>query len=127
MAVRLPGPCAFVMLLLCGSALAADGTGRLDGRYGDEEGCILARTGSTAGDGFFFLMDDEGISTAVSYCAFSAERKTGAGGIEIEAQCREEGEEEVVPFPLILSQQADGYLVTFPDGMSWGPLMRCLP
>ncbi|WP_186390204.1 hypothetical protein [Stappia sp. TSB10P1A] len=121
----------FLALLLAGAPAVADTTA-IDGRYGDAEGCALmaagaAEGGAVTGPDFFFLMDDEGISTAVSYCAFSPERRMRADGLEILAQCHEEGEEEVTPFTLTLRREGEGYLVAFPDGMTWGPLMRCAP
>lgn len=118
----------FLALLLAGAPAAADTTA-IDGRYGDAEGCALTAEaeGPAAEAEFFFLMDDEGISTAVSYCAFSPERRMRADGLEILAQCHEEGEEEVTPFTLTLRREGEGYLVAFPDGMTWGPLMRCAP
>lgn len=123
MAARLS---AFMALLLAGAPAAADTTA-IEGRYGDAEGCALTAEGAAGSADFFFLMDDEGISTAVSYCAFSPERRMRADGLEILAQCHEEGEEEVTPFTLTLRREAEGYLVAFPDGMTWGPLMRCAP
>ncbi|WP_186397416.1 hypothetical protein [Stappia sp. TSB10GB4] len=131
MAIRL---LPFLALLLAVAPAAADTTA-IEGRYGDAEGCALtaegaaegAEGGAVTGADFFFLMDDEGISTAVSYCAFSPERRMRANGLEILAQCHEEGEEEVTPFTLTLRREGEGYLVAFPDGMTWGPLMRCAP
>ncbi|WP_106754160.1 hypothetical protein [Pannonibacter carbonis] len=120
-------PSVILLALAAGSAMATDNPVVIDGRYGDEAGCHFAATGNSSGDGFFFLMDDEGVATAVSYCAFSADRKAVAATIEISAQCHEEGEEGTVPITLTLSRQGDSFEVSLPDGTRWGPLKRCLP
>ncbi|MFN4009698.1 MAG: hypothetical protein ACK4K8_07070 [Pannonibacter sp.] len=127
MASPIPPLSAVVIALTAGCALAADDPAVIDGRFGDEAGCHFAATGNTSGDGFFFLMDNEGVATAVSYCAFSADRKAIAAMIEISAQCHEEGEEGTEPITLTLSRQGDSYDVGLPDGTRWGPLKRCMP
>jgi len=118
-------PAALLLgLALAGPAGAAAG---IDGSYGDREGCLYATTGESSGSDFFFLLDKEGVTTAVSYCAFAGEGRTEGDATVIAADCHEEGMTEAERHELRLTPEAGGYVVSFSDGTRWGPLMRCGP
>ena len=114
--------------LLLGLALAdpAGATADIvDGSYGDKDGCLYSETGETSGSDIFFLLNKEGVTTAVSYCEFQGEGKKAGDGTVVKAGCHEEGSEEVTPYELTLTPGKDGYTIGFPDGTRWGPLARC--
>lgn len=117
----------FTHALILGTVLAgpAGAAGILEGSYGDKEGCHYAKTGESSGADIFFLLNGEGVTTAVSYCEFKGEgRKTGEA-TTVPAECHEEGSEETTPYDLTLTPENGGYTVSFPDGTRWGPLARC--
>lgn len=114
--------------LLLGLALAdpAGATADIvDGSYGDKDGCLYSETGETSGSDIFFLLNKEGVTTAVSYCEFKGDGKQVGGATKIAAECHEEGSEDVTLYELTLTPDKGGYTVSFPDGARWGPLMRC--
>ncbi|QRI61892.1 hypothetical protein JQ506_13410 [Shinella sp. PSBB067] len=113
--------------LLLGIALAgpAGAAVDIDGSYGDKEGCRYVETGESSGADFFFLLDKEGITTAVSYCEFQGEGRKVGGATLVKAGCHEEGSEEVTPYELTLTPDNGGYTISFADGTRWGPLARC--
>jgi len=113
---------ALFAITLAGAASAAD---IVDGTYGDKEGCRYAETGESSGADIFFLLDSEGVTTAVSYCEFKGEGKSVGGATKVAADCHEEGSEETTPSEMTLTPDSGGYTVSFPDGTRWGPLMRC--
>jgi hypothetical protein len=112
-------------IVLAGPAGAAADV--IDGSYGDKEGCRYAETGESSGADFFFLLNKEGVTTAVSYCEFKREGKQIGGVTKVAAECHEEGYEETTLHELTLTPEGGGYSVSFPDGTRWGPLMRCKP
>jgi len=116
-------PALLLGITVTGPAEAA--TDPVDGSYGDKEGCRYAETGESSGADIFFLLDKEGITTAVSFCAFSGKGEQVGGATKITAECHEEGSEEATPYELTLTPDGGGYTVSFPDGTRWGPLMRC--
>jgi len=116
-------PALLLGLALAGPAGAA--ANLVDGSYGDKEGCHYAETGESSGADIFFLLNKEGVTTAVSYCEFQGEGKKAGGGTVVKAGCHEEGSEEVTPYELTLTPDSGGYTISFPDGTRWGPLARC--
>jgi hypothetical protein len=114
--------------LLLGFAFAGPAgaaAGIVDGSYGDREGCLYSETGETSGSDIFFLLNKDGVTTAVSYCEFKGEGKQVGGATKVSAECHEEGSEDITPYELTLTPDNGGYTVSFPDGTRWGPLMRC--
>ena len=96
----------------------------LDGAYGNAEGCIYAKTGESSGADAFFLLNDEGITTATAYCQFEGTAVKTASGFSIRTQCDAEG--EVGPKETVaLDRSATGYTIRFNDGTTWGPLSQC--
>ncbi|SCX14331.1 hypothetical protein DSM25558_1840 [Agrobacterium sp. DSM 25558] len=111
-----------IMSALLGST--ANSAAFLDGAYGEKEGCTYSKTSESSGADEFFLLNDEGITTATAFCAFSGKPAKTATGFKITAQCESEGEKgskETVN----LTKSAQGYTITFKDGTSWGPLAKC--
>ncbi|WP_421481061.1 hypothetical protein [Agrobacterium rosae] len=116
----------FLMMTVVATLLAsaAHGATFLDGAYGEKEGCTYSKTGESSGADEFFLLNDEGITTATAFCAFSGKPAKTATGFKITAQCESEedkGRKETVE----LKKSADGYTINFKDGTSWGPLPKC--
>ncbi|MFP5076891.1 hypothetical protein ACLE20_06250 [Rhizobium sp. YIM 134829] len=114
------------LLLACGCVIdaAVASPSFLDGAYGNAEGCRYAKTGESSGADVFFLLNDEGVTTAASYCQFKSTAKKTSKGFSIRMQCESEGEtgdEETVT----LEKTKSTYLVRFADGTSWGPLAQC--
>jgi hypothetical protein len=110
-----------VSALLASSASSAT---FLDGAYGEKEGCTYSQTGESSGADEFFLLNDEGVTTATAFCAFSGKPTKTASGFKITAQCESEGEKgqkETVD----LKKSPEGYTISFKDGTSWGPLPKC--
>ncbi|POO55006.1 hypothetical protein [Agrobacterium rosae] len=113
---------AATMSALLGST--ANSATFLDGAYGEKEGCTYSKTGESSGADEFFLLNDEGITTATAFCAFSGKPTKTATGFKIVTQCESEGDKgqkETVE----LKKTADGYTINFKDGTSWGPLPKC--
>lgn len=109
------------MALITGEAAAKP---FLDGAYGNKEGCIYANTGESSGADIFFLLNDEGITTAASYCEFKSEATKSKDGFTLRMQCESEGEtgdEEVVR----LTKTKNAYTIHLGDGSTWGPLPKC--
>ncbi|MGD9477508.1 hypothetical protein [Shinella sp. G-2] len=117
----------FTLALILGTVLAgpAGAAGILEGSYGDKEGCHYAETGESSGADIFFLLNGEGVTTAVSYCEFKGEGRKAGDVTTVRAECHEEGSEETTPYDLTLTPENGGYTVSFPDGTRWGPLARC--
>ncbi len=117
-------PLLLTVLFATGPAAAA---GIVDGTYGDKEGCLYATTGESSGADIFFLLNAEGVTTAVSYCAFQGEGQQVGGAVRVKADCREEGSPDPAPTELTLTPDNGGFTVGLEDGTRWGPLMRCAP
>ena len=115
-------PALFFGIFLAGPAGAA---AVVDGNYGDKEGCLYSETGESSGSDIFFLLNREGVTTAVSYCAFKGDGRKVGGATMISAECHEEGSTEATPYEMTLTPDHGGYTVGFADGTRWGPLMRC--
>jgi len=115
-------PALLLAIALAGPAGAAD---IVEGKYGDKEGCRYAETGESSGADIFFLLDGQGVTTAVSYCEFKGEGKSVGGATKIAAECHEEGSAETTPYEMTLTPDSGGYTVGLPGGTRWGPLMRC--
>ena len=115
-------PALLLAIALAGPAGAAD---IVEGKYGDKEGCRYAETGESSSADIFFLLDSEGVTTAVSYCELKGEGKSVGGATKIAAECHEEGSAETTPYEMTLTPDSGGYTIGLPDGTRWGPLMRC--
>lgn len=117
---------ALLLIAACGcvSGVSVAAPTFLDGAYGDAEGCAYARTGETSGADTFFLLNDEGITTATAYCQFEGTATKTAKGFSIRTQCDAEG--DVGPKETVaLDKSAKDYTIRFKDGTTWGPLSQC--
>lgn len=117
--------------LLLGLCLAASHAGAatlpIDGNYGDQPGCEVARTGDYNPDGIY-LLTPEAINTSVSYCSFDAIRSPAAGSYDVDMTCGYEGsgpEENEKLKAEISGTASDGYTIRFEDGTTWEPLLKC--
>jgi hypothetical protein len=110
-------------LAVSGQALAAADI--VDGSYGNKEGCLYSQTRESSGADVFFLLNEESVTTAASYCEFKGEARKVGGATVVTAECSDEGSEEPTPYELTLTPDDGGYTVSFPDGTRWGPLARC--
>lgn len=96
----------------------------LDGAYGQEDGCHYAKTGESSGADLFLLLNDDGITSSTTVCAFSGTPEKTKSGFKVETQCQseeEKGQKETVD----LTRSAEGYTIKFKDGTRWGPLPKC--
>ncbi|MDP9838970.1 hypothetical protein J2T09_003742 [Neorhizobium huautlense] len=109
-------------VILCASN--AQSAEFLDGAYGNKEGCTYASTGESSGADVFFLLNDEGVTTAASFCEFKSTASKTSTGFTIKAQCDAEGEIGPV-HTMTLTKSAMGYTITARDGTKWGPLPKC--
>ncbi|KQR69229.1 hypothetical protein [Rhizobium sp. Leaf341] len=108
----------------CVSGVSVAAPSFLDGAYGDAEGCAYALTSESSGADVFFLLNDEGITTATAYCQFEGTAKKTPSGFSVRTQCDAEG--EVGPKETVaLDRGAKGYTIRFKDGTTWGPLSQC--
>lgn len=106
------------------AAVCAHAAEFLDGDYGDKNGCIYAKTGNTADDADFFLLNSDGITTAAATCDFDGTAEKTATGFSIKTQCDADGEPSSVG-TATLTRSDKGYAVTLPDGTKMGPVPKC--
>jgi hypothetical protein len=126
----------FALLAACGcvSGISVAAPTFLDGAYGNKEGCLYARTGTSSGADSFFVLNDEGITTATAYCQFEGSATPTAKGFTIRTRCTAEGETDSgaseggdapAQETVALDRSAAGYTIRFEDGTTWGPLAQC--
>lgn len=124
----------FGLLAACGcvSGISVAAPTFLDGAYGSKEGCLYARTGESSGADSFFVLNDEGITTATAYCQFMGEATPTPQGFTIRTRCTAEGETDTTTSgdapaeeTVALDRSAAGYTIRFEDGTTWGPLAQC--
>ncbi|WP_139276058.1 hypothetical protein [Pararhizobium antarcticum] len=97
----------------------------LDGAYGNKEGCTYANTGESSGADSFFLLTDEAITTAASYCAFKGPVRKSGASFSVRIDCEEEGMEGSVEETVDIRRTGPAYSIIFEDGNTWGPLDKC--
>jgi hypothetical protein len=100
----------------------------IDGSYGNDLGCDLARTGSyNPVDGVYLLTPND-LSTAVTLCSFDEVTTAPGDRHHVSMTCASEGsgpEDNSQDKVEISGNNAAGYTVHFADGSSWGPLKKC--
>ncbi|URK87217.1 hypothetical protein LP421_26660 [Rhizobium sp. RCAM05350] len=110
-------------LATAGSAVASEAF--LDGDYGNTDGCAYSKTGESTGSDNFFLLTNEGITTAASYCSFKgAVTKTGTS-FAATVSCSAEGETGEADDSVNILRTSKDYTIAFKDGTRWGPLKKC--
>jgi hypothetical protein len=98
----------------------------LDGAYGNKDGCAYAASGESIGSDDFFLLTEEGVTTAASYCSFGKILETDGRSYRVELNCEAEGETSP-SFTANVTYTVPDYTITFPEdpGVTWGPLKKC--
>lgn len=123
------GSRAVIAGLICAAPLSvAAAPLPLDGSYGNELGCRLARTGEYNPVDGVELLTSDGLSTAVSLCSFDEAKTMPDGRHQVSMTCSFEGsgpEDDTKEKAEISGDPATGYTVRFHDGTSWGPLTKC--
>ena len=97
----------------------------LDGAYGNKDGCAYAKSGESTGSDDFFLLTDEGITTAASYCAFKGTVTKKGDSFTAAVSCAEEGEGGETEDSVEILRTGKDYTIAFEDGTRWGPLKKC--
>ncbi|MBP1861267.1 hypothetical protein [Rhizobium herbae] len=97
----------------------------LDGAYGNKEGCIYASTGESSGADFFFLLTDEAITSAASYCTFKGPITKRGSSFSAIIACQEEGMEAETDHDVDINRVDASYTIVFKDRSIWGPLDKC--
>lgn len=120
---------AFITGLICAAPLAAAAaTLPIEGTYGTELGCRVAKTGEYIESPDTYTLTSEGVGNAVTYCMFSSVKAGKDGRHSAELACSQEGSGEEGDFRAkadIEGTTEAGYTVRFADGTTWGPLAKC--
>jgi hypothetical protein len=115
----------FAVLVLPGAAIAE--TLALGSAYGNKDGCAYAASGESVGSDDFFLLTNEGVTTAATYCAFSKILEADGPSYRVVLTCEAEGESSTADFAANITYTSPDYTITFADDpdMTWGPLSKC--
>jgi hypothetical protein len=97
----------------------------LDGAYGNKDGCAYANSNEAMGSEDFFLLTDEAVTSAASYCSFKAPVTKKGDFFAAQVTCAEEGEGGEMETSLQIERTGKDYMIVFEDGMRWGPLKKC--
>lgn len=100
----------------------------IDGNYGTELGCRIARTGEYIESNDTQLLTPHSVGTSVSLCSFDSIEPTTDGGYKVDMTCSWEGEGpegDIREKAEISGDPKAGYMIRFADGISWGPLKKC--
>jgi hypothetical protein len=122
------GRALIIVLIGALPAAAAAATLPLEGTFGNDRGCRLARIGDYSEDDSACILTSEGLQTMVTYCSFDAVTQTPAGGHKVVLTCASEGsgpEDNVEDSAEISGDAISGYVVSFADGTVWEALKRC--
>ncbi|WP_426126647.1 hypothetical protein [Pararhizobium sp. PWRC1-1] len=116
------------LLLVTSLAMAAPAVASqafLDGDYGNTDGCAYSKTGESTGSDNFFLLTNEGITTAASYCSFKEPVTKNGTSFAATVSCSAEGESGEADDSVDILRTGNDYTIAFNDGTRWGPLKRC--
>ncbi len=114
------------MLWICSMPASASAQQAfLDGAYGNKDGCAYAKTGEYTGSDDFFLLTDEGITTAASYCSFKGPATKNGKSFAATVSCSAEGETGEADDSVDILRTGKDYTIAFKDGTRWGPLKKC--
>ncbi|HTO31699.1 MAG TPA: hypothetical protein VL202_11055 [Pararhizobium sp.] len=97
----------------------------LDGAYGNKDGCAYANSNDAMGSEDFFLLTDEAVTSAASYCGFKGPLTRKGDSFATAVTCAEEGEGGEMDTKLEIQRTGKDYRIVFEDGMQWGPLKKC--
>ena len=110
-------------LATAGAAIASETF--LDGDYGNKDGCAYSKTGESTGSDNFFLLTNEGITTAASYCSFKGPVTKNGTSFAATISCSAEGESGEAEESVEILRTRKDYTIAFKDGTRWGPLKKC--
>jgi hypothetical protein len=113
----------FISLSMAAPAIASETF--LDGDYGNKDGCAYSRTGESTGSDNFFLLTNEGITTAASYCSFKGPVTKNGTSFAATVSCSAEGESGEADESVEILLTRKEYTIAFKDGTRWGPLKKC--
>lgn len=116
------------LLLVAGAVTAGPAVASqnfLDGNYGNKDGCAYANSGESTGSDDFFLLTNEGITTAASYCSFKGAAKKNGTSFAATVSCSAEGESSEADDSVEILRTGKDYTIAFKDGTRWGPLKKC--
>ena len=119
---------AIVGLTCVAPTAAIAATLPIEGTYGNDRGCRLARLGDYSEDDSARILTAEGLQTMVTYCSFDAVTPTPSGNHQVALTCASEGsgsEDNTTDKADVSGNPAQGYTVRFADGTTWGPLTKC--
>ncbi|WP_438752508.1 hypothetical protein [Pararhizobium sp. O133] len=97
----------------------------LDGAYGNKDGCAYANSNEAMGSEDFFLLTDEGVTSAATYCGFKRPVTKKGDSFASAVTCAEEGDGGEMDTKLEIQRAGNDYVIVFEDGMRWGPLKKC--
>ncbi len=97
----------------------------LDGDYGNKDGCAYSKTGESTGSDNFFLLTNEGITTAASSCSFKGPVTKNGTSFAATVSCSAEGESGEADESVEILRTRKDYTIAFKDGTRWGPLKKC--
>ncbi|CAN7516885.1 hypothetical protein LJR030_005306 [Rhizobium sp. LjRoot30] len=125
MMLRSAARCLALALVACPSLAGAE-TLPIEGSYGDERGCVFARTDDPEDHGEFKLLTHEFVRTFASLCLFQTVQAGADGRFSATASCGNEGEGGDWPESIeIIPNGKNSYNVVFKDGQRWEALARC--
>jgi hypothetical protein len=119
---------AMTALTCVAPAVAIAATLPIDGTFGNDRGCQLARMGDYSEDDSARILTADGLQTMVTACSFDAVTSLKAGGHAVVMTCASEGsgpEDNTTDKAEISGNPEHGYSIRFADGTTWGPLTRC--
>jgi len=114
---------ACLLLTMTAASDAGAQVPEIEGTYGAEGGCRVARIGD--GEEFAATLTKEAVTTFASQCTFKGNPRRIVGGFRTEALCDEEGEEGQHTAMIDILRNGDVYTVRFADGLEWGPFEKC--
>lgn len=114
---------ATALSITAGSAFAQEKF--LDGAYGNTDGCAYANSNGPLVSEDVFLLTDEAVMSAATYCGFKGPLSRKGDSFASAVTCAEEGDGGEMDTKLEIQRAGKDYVVVFEDGMRWGPLKKC--
>lgn len=120
---------AVILGMICATPAAASAaTLPIEGTYGNEPGCVLARAGNYGEDDGARILTADSLQTMVTYCSFDEIGTYPDKRHHVAMTCATEGsgpEDNTAERADISGSPERGYIVRFADGTSWEALTRC--
>jgi hypothetical protein len=118
-------PLALALLSSVSTGLAAGLD--ISGNYGDERGCVFAKTQDYS-EQDFVLLTSKDVSTAVTSCDFVQAVPHTNGNVIVTALCGHEGDGALTISLMRVEKDTEGadvYTVFDADGTPWGKVVPC--